>query len=163
MGESIAVVIVVVILLIIGIAFWRALHISDTKETIDLSQEYSVIELAKTVTELPELKCYAAQSVSKVNCFDYYKIMALKETIGETDRAAFNYYSNYFKNSKITFSIIYPDFDSNPDTASYEIILYDNEIAGSKSQLEIVIPALPRTLFNGEILEQKLAHLSAGL
>jgi hypothetical protein len=140
MGESIAVIIVVIILLVIGITFWRVLHMEDIKDTADLSSEYSVIELSKTVMELPELKCYAAQSVSKVNCFDYYKIKAMEEKIIDpNDRSAFNYYSNYFKHSTITFSILYPDLDGNVNS---EIILYDNAIPDAVKTLDIVIPII---------------------
>jgi len=84
---------------------------------------------------LPELRCYSAQDVPKVNCFDWYKLLALNQTMHDplTKKEAFDYYNGYFENSRITFEQLYPE-DIN-------ITVYDNNISAQRSQM-IVIPVV---------------------
>lgn len=137
MAESIAVVIIVIFLLIIGVVFWNSIRRDDIKSASAEYQDLSVIELAKIASELPELRCYSSNVVTKVNCFDWYKIMALNSSMNNQDPSVrektFNYYNYYFKNSKITIKEVYPNETS--------IVIYDNNISQSKS-LQISIPII---------------------
>jgi hypothetical protein len=110
LGESIAVIVIIVILLVFGIAFWGSVNKDDAKASIQESEDLSFVELAKTAAELPELRCYSLEKVVKVNCFDWYKILALNNTMHAklTKNETFNFYKYYFKTSKITFQQVYP-------------------------------------------------------
>lgn len=133
MAESIAVVVIIIFLLIIGIVFWMSIRKEDIKTSATEYQDLSVIELAKIASELPEFKCYNYNSVSKVNCFDWYKLLAINETLKDPAKRQefFNYYNYYFKNSRISVQEIYPN--------ETKIILYDNNISKTIS-LQITIP-----------------------
>ena len=117
MGESIAVVIIVIILLVMGIVFWAQVNKEDVKTSQQEFDDASVVELAKTASELPELRCYKTETVVEVNCFDWYKILALNYTLNnhevtpeaiELRKNAKDLYRAYFGASRITFSQVYP-------------------------------------------------------
>lgn len=135
MAESVAVVIIIIFLLVIGIVFWSGIRRDDIKTTQIEYQDLSVIELAKIAAELPELRCYSSNVVTKVNCFDWYKILALNKTMHDPvlKKDVFEYYNYYFKNSRITIKQIYPNETS--------IVLYDNNISKTTS-LQISIPII---------------------
>jgi len=127
LGETTAVIIIVIILLIIGIVFWNNVSSSNIKQIQTQNQELSVIEVANLVSELPELKCYDSD-VEKYNCVDWYKLMAMAQAINNTgDKSIFEYYNNYFKNSRITIVKIYPQ-EGN-------ITLYDVKLNNSVKKL----------------------------
>jgi hypothetical protein len=139
MGESIAIIVIVTILLIIGIAFWNRMKGGDIKDVRTEVEELAVIDLAKVVTELPELRC-SYTSVAAVNCFDYYKLLAFSDAMFNiTDQPTmtrmFNYYNQYFAKSKITVLMIYP--------TRQNITLYNNNLS-STSKLQIKIPVIIR-------------------
>jgi type II secretory pathway pseudopilin PulG len=135
MAESIAVVIIIIFLLVIGIVFWSGVRKDDVKNTQLEYQDLSVIELAKIAAELPELRCYNTNVVTKVNCFDWYKILAMNKSMNDPviKNEIFDYYNYYFKNSKITIQQIYP----NETT----VVIYDNNIS-KKTTLQISIPII---------------------
>ncbi len=135
MAESIAVVIIIIFLLVIGIVFWSSIRKEDFKTTKLEYEDLSVIELAKVAAELPELRCYSSNIVTKVNCFDWYKILALNKTMHDPSmkQETFDYYNYYFKNSRITIRQVYPNETS--------IVLYDNNISKT-SALQISIPII---------------------
>jgi hypothetical protein len=127
LGETTAVIIIVIVLLIIGIVFWNNVNSSNIKDIQSQSQELSVIEIANMVSDLPELKCYDA-GVNKYNCIDWYKVLAMSEAINDTkDKRVFEYYNNYFKNSRITIIKMYPE-EGN-------ITLYDVKLNNSAKKL----------------------------
>jgi hypothetical protein len=135
LGETTAVIIIVIILLIVGIVFWNNVSSSNIRAIQSQSQELSVIEVANVVSELPELKCYDSSGVNnydsgvnKYNCIDWYKIVAMSEAINNTkDKDVFEYYNNYFKNSRITIVKMYPE-EGN-------ITLYDVKLNNSAKKL----------------------------
>lgn len=118
-----------------GIVFWNKLQRQDIIALQRQSQDLSVVELAKVAAELPELKCYSGSETSKVNCFDWYKVIAFNQSINGDDAATrqkmFNFYKNYFKDSRITIEQTYPE--------EKNITIYDNNIS-SKTTLQISIP-----------------------
>jgi hypothetical protein len=133
MGETIAIIVIVMFILIIGLGFWKSTQTKDIEIKARDSEDLSIIVLSKTVPELPEFKCYSTESVSKVNCIDYYKIMAFNLSMNTplSRQKTFDYYRNYFHRSKITFAQLYP--------SEFNITVYDNNITSTKS-LKISIP-----------------------
>ena len=132
LGETTAVIIIVIILLIVGIIFWNHVNSRDVQQLSAQSQELSVIEIANIVPELPEMKCYES-GVSAIKCLDWYKILAMNKTINDmSNRTAYEFYNNYFRNSKITIRKIYPTEEN--------ITIYDANLSGSTRQLLIPIP-----------------------
>ena len=144
LGETTAVIAIVIILLVIGIVFWSNVSKSNVTDIQTQSQELSVIEMANTVPELTELKCYES-SVNKVKCLDWYKILAMNKSINNPDdKSVFLFYNNYFKNSKITISRIYPVVSDN------NITIYDAKLGNSTKSLLISIPVNIKDYVTGE-------------
>jgi len=149
MGETIGVIVVVIILLFIGIVFWNKVSVSNIVEVQSQDNELSVIEIANIVPELDELKCYES-SVSKVKCLDLYKLLAMSNITqsGSTNTDAMLYYNSYFKNSRITVQIVYPKYlvedPTNPGTFipkdEYNITLYDAQIKDATVSKMITLP-----------------------
>jgi hypothetical protein len=142
LGETVAVIVIVIIILFVGIVFWNKVDISSAKDVASQSNELSVIEIANIIPEMPELKCYES-SVSKVKCLDLYKSLAMSEANNDSTRPEiFQYYNYYFQNSKITINILYPQYNetwgADPE---YNITLYDAKLAGSTKTLMISMPA----------------------
>jgi hypothetical protein len=131
LGEGIAVVIIIIVLLVIGIAFWTNINREEIQEMNTDIEELGVVELAKIVSELPELRCYTSNTVTKVNCFDYYKLLAMQSKMRDTKYA--NYYYNYFKSSKIIFQEVYP--------GNMTLIVYDTNTS-SRTSPRIYIPII---------------------
>jgi len=134
LGESIAVIIIVIILLFLGIVFWNKISNSNVADIQSQSHELSVIEIANIVPELSELKCNEL-SVNRVKCIDFYKLKAMSEAINSSsDAITFEYYHNYFKNSKITVIQVYPQ------TSIFNITLYDAKLKNNTKSLLISLP-----------------------
>jgi hypothetical protein len=134
-GESIAIVIIVILLIIIGIVFWNKLKMQDIKELKRVQEEMNTIELAKITSELPELRCYTSEATTKVNCFDWYKLLAFNKTMNDpaTHDRMMLFYNGYFGNSRITIQQLYPD--------EVNITLYSFNITSQTTQL-ISIPII---------------------
>jgi hypothetical protein len=135
MGETVAIVVIVIVLLMVGIVFWSNIRKLDVQKIDRTTEELSVIELSKIVSELPELRCYNANIVTKINCFDYYKLLAFNRTINNEADPLYlqtqRMYSGYFRNSRITFRQVYPE--------DMSITIYDENISAQRS-LQIMIP-----------------------
>ena len=142
MGETTAVVIIVIILLVIGIVFWNRVSSSDIQQLSSQSQELSVIEIANIVTSLPELQCYDS-GVSSVKCLDWYKVLAMNNTINNpSDKKVYSFYNNYFKNSRITIEQVYP--------VETNITIYDARLSNSTRTLLIPIPVNIKNYVTGQ-------------
>jgi len=134
LGESIAVVVIVIILIFLGIIFWNKNNTSNIVELGSQSQELSVIDIANIVPELSEIKC-TELSVNRVKCIDYYKLKALSAAINDTKNATtFEYYHDYFKNSKIIITQVYPS------NTAFNITLYDAKLRNHTKSLLISLP-----------------------
>jgi len=129
--------------LILGIAFWGRTSGDDIEDMNSYSQELSTIEIANTVPEFSELKCYKAR-VSEVKCLDMQKIIAMRDAM--SNDAVFKYYNNHFMNSKIEVNIIYPPMD-NPNDAN--ITIYDADINAKTSSVQIELPVNIKDNING--------------
>jgi len=133
LGENVAVVAIVIIILVIGITFWSRLQQSDTSGITRDQEARSIIEIGKSLSELPELKCYQTESDSDVNCFDYYKLLSMNQTIHDNANAS-KYYLDYFGNSKVTFQLLYPWPETN-------ITVYDYN-SSNMTTLRVSIPVV---------------------
>ncbi|MGV8141384.1 MAG: hypothetical protein ACP5NW_03005 [Candidatus Woesearchaeota archaeon] len=131
LGESTAVIIIVIIILFLGVVFWNKVSNSDIKEIQMQSQELSVIEIANNVPEMSELKCYES-GVNKVKCLDWYKVLAMSNATHDNPEV-FDQYNNYFKNSRITVTRLYPGIERN-------ITIYDAKLNNNARTLLIPIP-----------------------
>ncbi|HYD03196.1 MAG TPA: hypothetical protein VEC16_02755 [Alphaproteobacteria bacterium] len=130
LGESVAVIVIVIIMLVIGITFWSKVSNSDIEEVNTQANELSVIEIANSVSEMSEFKCYDS-NVNKVKCVDYYKVKSMGD-LTQQRGDVYQYYSNYFQNSKITIQILYPHAEN--------ITLYDANLSNSTKSLLIPVP-----------------------
>ena len=136
MGETVAIVIIVMILLVVGIVFWNKLERKDIVDNSRSTDELFVIEISNTISELPELKC-SKSLVQQPNCFDLYKILALNYSInGNADPVLKDtmkrYYTDYFRTSKITFQQVYP--------TTFNITIYDYEMVNATRTHLITVP-----------------------
>jgi hypothetical protein len=160
MGESVAVTIIVIVLLILGVVFWNNVSSSDIEGIGIQTQELSVIEIANLVPDLPELQC-SESGVSQVKCLDKYKAFAMNGVtradyntsiiIPEMHSRMLKYYNEYFGNSKITLMTIYPapaTDPNNPNGNIYdEIVLYDVN-HNEKSNPRTIQISLPVNIYN---------------
>jgi hypothetical protein len=145
LGETTAVIIIVIIMLMMGIIFWNKVSNSNVKQIDTQSQELSVIEIANNVPELPELKC-SELKYKEVKCLDLHKLLAMSQVINNpNDKSAFEFYNNYFKNSKITIIKMYPS-----SGADENITLYDAKLNNSIRKLLIPIPVNIKDYVNKE-------------
>ncbi|MGV8172154.1 MAG: hypothetical protein ACP5OA_05690 [Candidatus Woesearchaeota archaeon] len=133
MGETVAVTIIVIILLVLGIVFWNKISNSNVEEVVIQSQELSVIEIANVVSDLPELQC-SESGVNKAKCLDMYKIRAMNISMDIPEVR--KYYNEYFKNSRITIMKVYPE----PDPAYENITIYDAQLNNTARTLQISLP-----------------------
>ncbi|MBU0665815.1 MAG: hypothetical protein ABIC91_01360 [Nanoarchaeota archaeon] len=137
MGESFAIIIIVIIMIVLGLIFYSKIKSEDISKKELLFDELSMVELAQIAGALPEIHCSSAD-VSDSNCIDLLKINALEEIITSSsasggDKTAFYYYREIFGRGKIMIREIGLDGTIN------EWILYktDNE---SLSQNTIFSP-----------------------
>ena len=78
-GESITVMIIVVILLVLGLVFFGAFQ-SDAAETRrDRELQSRAMSLAITAADMDEFKC-TSDITRTENCLDYYKLIAFNQT-----------------------------------------------------------------------------------
>lgn len=137
--ETIGVIIIVIVLIILGITFWSKVRSSDISDQKSQAEELSLIDIAKTLNELPELKCYQI-GTETVECIDLYKALAFNKTLNSVDeinrRKMMQYYNHYFKTTKITIEQTYPE--------KIIIELYNNNISNASSQTKIFQPTIIR-------------------
>jgi len=133
MGETIAVTIIIIILLMLGILFWNKMNSTNVEDVKIMNTELSVIEVANVVSSLPELQC-SQSGVNQAKCLDWHKIKAMNESMNETK--ILRYYNDYFKNSRITIMTIYPQ----PEPDVENMTIYDAQLDSSTITRQISIP-----------------------
>jgi hypothetical protein len=107
MGESIFVVIIILLLIVFGIVFSSN---AEKDEIIKKSNEFTelnAITLSKYATSLSELQC-SFLYVTDLSCFDIYKIESFINITKEYPSLSAEYYYSQFKNANITLKEIYP-------------------------------------------------------
>jgi hypothetical protein len=137
MGETIAVTVIVIVLLVLGIVFWNKMSSTNSEDVKIQSQELSVIEIANIASSLPELQC-SESGVSQAKCLDKHKITAMNMSMDDSSQSSIKkYYNEYFGYSKITIMILYP-IPNNP--ADENITIYDAGLANVATSRLITLP-----------------------
>lgn len=106
--ESIAVIIIIGIMIVLGIVF--AFTYKKDQITRDISEQASVeaLTIALRAESLDELRCSTFTS-SGTLCFDYYKLTSMETFLQDSNQLeAHQYYYDQFKETEITINLIYP-------------------------------------------------------
>ena len=115
MGETIAILFVFFILLIVGAIFYMNLQRTTVSRDIQESYEIRAVELAQTISFLPEAQCTSSNVVA-ASCFDYYKLVGLSKVT--TTAEGLSFYSREFGTTTIKLVQVYPPGQT--------VVLYDN-------------------------------------
>ncbi|MBC8444233.1 hypothetical protein H8D83_01475 [Candidatus Woesearchaeota archaeon] len=111
MGETIAVLIVFFMILFFGIFFYANMERKSFQSRLEKMEEKKSIDVAQTISFLPELKC-TAENITKTLCIDKLKLDAFKTLASERTQ----YYQSVFSNTMIEIAEIYPT------STSYETV-----------------------------------------
>ena len=106
MLETVAVVIVFLMLLAFGFVFYANIIKGNLNEKLAEAKETRALKIAKTALNMPELQCSKTQPIQ--NCFDRLKIKSFKSIAPIESADANTYYYDIFKDSTITIKEIYP-------------------------------------------------------
>jgi hypothetical protein len=118
MGETIAIMFVFFILLIVAAVFYMNLQRSTVKREIQEVYELRAVELAQTISFLPEAQC-TESNVVRASCFDIYKLIGLSQVTNQTlNPAGHLLYAREFGTTTIKLVKLYP--------TGGEWMLYDN-------------------------------------
>ncbi|MFC1742275.1 hypothetical protein ACFL3V_07105 [Nanoarchaeota archaeon] len=105
MGETVAIMFVFFILLIIGAVFYMNIQRATVSREISEAYELRAMEVAQTISFLPEAQC-TESNVVKASCFDLYKLMGIAAVSGTTD--GLKMYSREFGTTTIRLITLYP-------------------------------------------------------
>ena len=137
MGETIAIMFVFFILLIIGAVFYMNIQRTTVQREIAEAYELRAVELAQTISFLPEAQC-TESNVVKASCFDLYKLIGLSEV---SDKAlnpkGFDFYSREFGTTTIKLIKLYPP--------GGEWVLFDNP---KEDFVSAPVEHIPISLYN---------------
>jgi len=146
--ESIAVVIIIAILIILGIVFATSQKIGSAGTEIARVQELNSLTIAFKVAGLREIKC-STNSESGNTCFDLYRLKALGKTIDDNTLDADKYYYDIFKKSKISIRPIYPEITIDPDDESVKtIVVYEYKLPEGQTETSIKPSFFPILLYD---------------
>jgi hypothetical protein len=120
LGETIFVVIFILIIIIFGIVFFSG---AEKDEIVHQQQKYadlSTVSLAQYASSLSELAC-SKHDVEEISCFDLTKVEAFAELMNDSDLISITreYYFTRLGNADIKLWVIYPE--------QKNITLYHNE------------------------------------
>ncbi|MFH1506302.1 MAG: hypothetical protein ABIE94_04945 [archaeon] len=132
MGESIAVIVIITIMIFFGLTFYSRVKYLEIEQDTEQFNQFDAVKLANAVSNMPELLC-SQQKVIDINCVDKYKIIALQDSVGEgAGSKAFFYYRSLLGNSRITVEQLYPK------KRNYTV--YDNNFTAAQDTKAILIP-----------------------
>ncbi|MBW2996772.1 hypothetical protein KY349_00355 [Candidatus Woesearchaeota archaeon] len=134
MGETIAIMFVFFIILIVGAVFYMNLQRTSVRQEIAEAYELRAVELAQTISFLPEAQC-TESNVVRASCFDIYKLIGLSKVTATPK--GLNVYQNDFGTTTIKLIQIYPE--------GGEWVLYDNPKADFTSA---PVTHIPISLYN---------------
>lgn len=140
--ESIAVIIIIGIMLIIGLVFAFNFKSEDVKKELEDKKSVQAFTIALRVSSLEELKCSSFEDAGNI-CLDLYLIQSFSEILKEINnqntnqnyKEAYKYYYDQFKTSEVIIKIIYPPLcDSTQQNCKNYISLfnYTPEISSNK-------------------------------
>ncbi|MBW2963899.1 hypothetical protein KY363_00425 [Candidatus Woesearchaeota archaeon] len=134
MGETIAIMFIFFVLLIVAAVFYMNLQRSTVTREIAEAYDLQAIQLAQTISFLPEVQC-TESNVVKASCFDYYKMIGLSNVTGSAQGRML--YSREFGTSTIRLIQLYPE---GPD-----FVLYNNS---KQNFTSAPVSHIPIMLFN---------------
>ena len=140
MFESVAVLVVFIILALLGLTFYFVVSQSSAKQQHERDLELAVMELSSRASSMPELECEFV-GVSKSDCFDSYKLEPFRDVLNSSGK---QFYFPIFGLSYINIS--------NLQTHS-SIVLYDNFPSGIRQRKSFFTPIL---LFNSSSVKDSL-------
>jgi hypothetical protein len=115
MGETVAIMFVFFILLVVGAVFYMNLQRTSVAQDITAAYELRAVELAQTISFLPEVQC-SESNVIRQSCFDLYKMIGLSN-VSHTQKG-YALYENEFGQTKVELIVVYPH--------NFTFTLYDN-------------------------------------
>ncbi len=130
MGESTAVVIVVIVLIFLGLVVYYGFWSSGRQGEISAQKDVKAVELGLAVSYMPEMHCTFLGS-SSTNCFDSLKLEVLSEK--KNDREWQLYYFGRLGYARIEVIQVYPSHKS--------FLVYERKQDDEQSQLPVFIPA----------------------
>ena len=139
--ESIAVVIIIGIMIVLGLVFAFNFKSEDIKIEADEQKNIQALTIALRASSLEELKCSSFTSSGNL-CLDLLMIQAVSQYVTPVNDEAYKYYYDQFKTSKIVIKIISPELPDNDE----EFVLFDyapEPVPGKESSLRsIYFPVL---------------------
>lgn len=105
MGESIAVIIIIIVLITFGFVFYGKVKSSSIGEQKVLFEELDAVKLSQVVYALPEIQCSFAGGAD-YGCVDLLKFISLSNIINEShyghDQTNYFYYREIFGKARIS-------------------------------------------------------------
>lgn len=165
MGETIVIVIIVMLLIVFGFVIYTRWAQASLKVSSQSAREMDAYAIASVVANLPELHC-SRNNVIEQNCYDTLKIAAMTRLINESragyycnppnsdghvdcpavTKDSFFHYQSLFKNTKIVVYEVYPLVPgANPSNVSdspFHYIVYDNPPAEILQKIPARIPII---------------------
>ncbi|MBT7903483.1 hypothetical protein HN587_06490 [Candidatus Woesearchaeota archaeon] len=105
MGETMAILFIFFILLAVGAMIYMNMQRTTFQREMAERFELQAVELAQTISFLPEIQC-TEKNVVEPGCFDLFKIIALENVSKDPKNSAF--YSRQLGTSLILIKQIYP-------------------------------------------------------
>lgn len=121
LGETIFIVIFILLIIIFGIVFFTGAEKEEFKKQADKYADLSTVSLAQYTSSLLELSC-SKKGVEDLSCYDIRKLKAFAELLNDSKRIDITreYYFTQFGNAKIEIEEVYPNQEY--------ILLYENRI-----------------------------------
>ena len=100
-GETITVMIIVMIMLIIGLVFYSSFQGSGREEERIRENQINAMSTAMKTVNMDEIKC--TELTSRIDrCVDLYRLNASKEIIQQN----YEYYFSFFSNTNVTIHFV---------------------------------------------------------
>ncbi|MCP3682499.1 MAG: hypothetical protein GY861_07390 [bacterium] len=133
MFEVVAVIVIFFALVGFGLVFYANMQKDATEFAIKEWQEARAVRIAKTISELPELKCN--EDIAVQNCVDLLKAEKLEGLLNDPDNADLrDHYFAMFGYSTMVIKEVYPE------TITEDIEIYSKSKPRWNSILRIQIP-----------------------
>jgi len=111
MGETIFVVIIIIVLIVLGIKFMGTEQGKSIEKKVDKFKELDAIVVAQLTTSLPEVSC-SYSGVRSSSCFDTTKVAAFEKLLTNDSDLVMEYYYEQLGNVNITIEQVYPPGES---------------------------------------------------
>ncbi len=131
LGESIFVVIIIILLIVFGIVFYAQAQREGISDDVQQFNDLETIAITQYATSLTELEC-SLQEVQYPNCFDKTKLDAFIQLVdGTGEETAKEFYFSQLGNARLEITQIFPLPVSIDDQVIW--LIYDNQPANTAS------------------------------